>query len=341
MILRIKPITNPIFSRRPFSSPDYIASHSVWEIPPPTTVAGTLGDALGITIPTNESSKLLGLDKLSEKLNEKLTEPCGIPFSITGPLLETEGRYFVPIGEGVFLPVQYDNVKKIAVIGDRNKAKLIHGTERRVGVSLKRGYNQSEEKVGRSGMHYRYLVSVYEMFENEKKRPVLPNYVYKLTGCQGSGNIQQKRAIRFGGEGGIAFLEINRSKEEDSIFSAMFSPLSNLEQGCYLALSPIPLIPKHGNSSHISEVTGLEPFGGPSSVRGICDERSCKVKVVRMGLGFSEVYKSRRPQILALPQGTLLEVSDKHGSNNSKVLKVLYSLGFASLLKVGDELCQD
>ncbi|MEM4817136.1 MAG: hypothetical protein QXU77_06280, partial [Desulfurococcaceae archaeon] len=62
-----------------------------------------------------------------------------------------------------------------------------------------------------------------------------------------------------------------------------------------------------------------------------------KLRIVRLGLGFSEVVRKKRPEILALPPGTIIGVEDDvnpptFGDND--LMKELLHIGFATLYKL-------
>lgn len=321
--LKITPVGNLVFSKTPMANYKYFGSHSIFDIPPPTTVAGAIGNLLKIWIQNNSNpGELLGLEELGRKL------------MIRGPLLEVKGSYFVPVKEGIFIEAKFDESSRAVLLGDRESGKvLIHVPLQRVGVSLKRGYEEKGKKESRPGRQYRYIVSSYVLREGDKETPVQPSFVYLASH---SDLVPGRReVIRLGGEGGMAVIEIISSIPP--ILQSVSSPMEQLSEGYYIALSHIPLLPKSRDSFYIEDgVIGLEPFGGPESVLGLHDGAEYKLKVVRLGLGFSEFYRKRRPQILALPPGTVINVRTGEGGQPPDVLKVLYSIGFASLLKIGD-----
>jgi len=82
----------------------------------------------------------------------------------------------------------------------------------------------------------------------------------------------------------------------------------------------------------LETIGSLEDIIGIPSI-GIESKKATKIRIIRLGLGFSEVLCKRRPQILALPSGTII-----HIKRELTVIEDLYinllKPGYASLLKV-------
>ena len=151
----------------------------------------------------------------------------------------------------------------------------------------------------------------------------------------------EKCLLRLGGEGRYAIVKI-----EEGDLPGIASPL-NAEPGTYLVLNYWPLVPRSGHALYLGkdEVMGLEPFKDPSQdIIGIPPivkegERGSPAKrVIRLGLGFSEVIRQRRPQILAMPPGTLVRLRQKASQVLPSTYEELLKAGYASLLNLTAEL---
>ena len=99
-----------------------------------------------------------------------------------------------------------------------------------------------------------------------------------------------------------------------------------------IALQPI-LIHSSKPTTDISEdrskVAGLECI---EEVYGVFDGERFKVRVIDVGLGFSEVCKFRRPMLKALPQGTVVKLREDCG--DVVAIGLLSALGYGSIYRV-------
>ena len=102
-----------------------------------------------------------------------------------------------------------------------------------------------------------------------------------------------------------------------------------LRRGDYaIALQPI-LIHSDKTTADINEVVGLECV---EEVYGVFDGEKFKVRVIDVGLGFSEVCKFRRPILKALPQGTVVKLREDCG--DVVAIGLLSALGYGSIYRV-------
>ena len=67
-------------------------------------------------------------------------------------------------------------------------------------------------------------------------------------------------------------------------------------------------------------------------IYGAFDGEKFKVRVVDVGLGFSEACKFRRPMLKAMPQGTVVKLREDCG--DVVAIGLLSTLGYGSIYKV-------
>jgi hypothetical protein len=103
--------------------------------------------------------------------------------------------------------------------------------------------------------------------------------------------------------------------------------------GLYIALSPVPLIPKAGNAIYLEpgSFLGLECVEEIVGILPTAPGKPPRVVIEPLGLGFYEVKRVRRPAIVALPPGTVLRIDRGLSDVVHPLLEALYSIGFASL----------
>jgi CRISPR-associated protein Cmr3 len=97
-----------------------------------------------------------------------------------------------------------------------------------------------------------------------------------------------------------------------------------------IALQPI-LIHSDKTTADINEVAGLECV---EEVYGVFDGERFRVRVIDVGLGFSEVCKFRRPILKALPQGTVVKLKDNDECRGVIAVGLLSTLGYGSIYRV-------
>jgi len=339
-VLVIEPLEPLVLSRNPLVSQEFILGfHSVLPIPSPTTIAGLLGSALGVTLGWEGSiDHLQLLKRLLEKIEER-----GCVKPIKGPILWFKGlsdEPYVCLGN-IYAPrsvIKVENVGfDVRVYLDGGCDKCVEAVvEERVGVKLVRGYMGRGEKIADKGYMYRYSTLTYKVAGSG--RTVTPTLLYTVN-CK----VDIERGVyRVGGEGRVAFtIMANTQDLPKSVVEALKSvenPLELKSEGLHLALTQIPLIPLAKEYIQLTldiakpNVKGLEFV---KSIKGIIPsgyQRKLKGKVERLNLGYSETVKARRPQILALPIGTIVETRIPESVEG--VIEILWGLGFASLLKL-------
>jgi CRISPR-associated protein Cmr3 len=330
-LLEFEPVNPPSLHGASIGGIEVFGMPKALPTPLPTTVAGALGNYLGVRLSGGDPLGLLS--ELYNTLGELLG--CRGSSCIKGPL-----TYF-EVG-GRRLPEPYVNVERhfiplagsIKVSGDgvvcieRDVRPVVWEPIARVGVALERR-GEGEKRV-MPGYFFKYAVSTYRL-DSKTARPVF-TYVTPL-------EKDIRGLLRFGGEGSIARVVSKRPDHQEDLVTRVVTPLEGLDEGYYVALSPVPLLPKKQYPTELEKDLEL-PLGiRDSRVLGIpsrCGEeaRPPKLRVVRLGLGFSEVSRTRRPQVLALPPGTIIEVSRRHKPHISPLMNVLLGLGFATLFKL-------
>jgi CRISPR-associated protein Cmr3 len=343
-ILKIKPYDPLALSRSPISPPDTIGIHEILSAPSPTTIAGLLGYLLGVRYSKDDG--FWGLKKLLEGIIE--TGKCGEPI-IKGPVIsftEIQNRFYVPMIDKL---VSIDSIKSLKNIFGEYVFYIDRSSERegsyatirirkltRLGVKLRRGYGDLE-KVIDLGFMYRYHLTSYSIGEKIFK----PTYNY-FVNCDLR---DLETVVRVGGESRLAKIIIRDDPKLEDISRKIHSP-KEVGNSYYIAITPIPLIPKKETIPEDlgKEIIGLEfieeILGIPEEVKKNKDlrdlergEKLPKKKIMYLSLGYSEALNMRRPQILALPQGTVIRTR-KIGDRTTELMNILWQIGFASLLNL-------
>jgi hypothetical protein len=353
-VLLVEPLEAPVFSRTPITSHEFIAGvHRAQPIPSPTTIAGMLGSALGLTLGGRAGAHIEAFEAL---LREFENAGCRKPV-VKGPLLwfrKLGDRAYLCLGDAV-APLDVveqvaEEVRKAVKGGElvcNDCVKVV--SEEAVGVKLERGYGGAVEKVVDKGYMYRYSTVRYVTISEGEA--VTPTYVYWLNCDRAS----IPRIHRVGGEGRIS--SVNVTSKEDlpggvaRALELLASPLEVEGEGLHLLLTQAPLIPVGVEEKltldpeSFGRFTGLEFIRGDMGVKGMVaieveDELKgrlrwrLKRRVERLNLGYSEILEARRPQVLALPVGTIVETRKLELDNVNRVVELLWSIGLTSLLKL-------
>jgi CRISPR-associated protein Cmr3 len=328
--LVVNPIEPLSLSATPVTGIDLFSRVKGLSTPLPTTLVGALGALLGIQLSSRDS--LGGLIELVNEIRQRLS--CG-EVIVKGPLVyfEVNSEKFI----GPTIPVHPTRFYKIDCtvksrvgysISDECREHFEYTPGVFVGIALERR-GPSGVKLVIPGFTYRYPLGFYkyvqEASSKAESKPAKPLFIYMIN-CE---KPLKKTIVRIGGEGRVA--EIYTSDEEFLIkqLNLLKSPLELAESGAYIAVSPIPLIAEKRDALYLDAVKGLEFC---SSVIGVpqIGLKPPKLIVERLGLGYYEVARTRRPQILVLPPGTIVEVKSTDKSVID-VLRALYSVGFATL----------
>jgi len=364
-VLIIKPLGPARLASLPILGLEVLGAQKVLGIPLPSTVLGLMGHLLNIRLKQDQVEKdpLLGIgaliDRISarnEKYNSVIQGPVICVSLHAGSFNDSsesvcktvrEQVFTVPIftKEGVKL-VRWDAVKDLGRVSDEEALIIpedavigwaVSRTE--VGVALRDSIMRSWSRVVMPGYTFR---KSFVQYVNRHGRSLEVEFVYKLT-VESS---LQKTIARLGGEGRQAIVEVknlSREREVTEIIRRITSPLE-ARPGDYLVLNYWPLIPRNKNTLYLERdrIIGLEFFDNPSEdIIGIPrianSTGSPTIYIVRLGLGFSEVVKQRRSQILALPPGTLIKVKHPFSEVRNQIVKAYVELlraGYGSLLRI-------
>lgn len=352
-LLVIEPLEPLSLSRKQISGPRYFqATPASFPIPQPTTVLGVLGSLLNISISNVSSGRLddikIVLDGISKELECENTGPLMLGPSLFTQTPKSTKDVYVPIRPELYVKMsELDNVIKISsekkinidleICKKRELACIEAQNVTLIGVSLKRRPGESQEKTVKPGFMYRYPVSFF--IDTATKKAVRTSYVYVLNCDKG---IDSTEIWRVGGENRVAI--IKTLDDEAGLSKLVFNPLTGLCKGLYIATSYIPLIPRTQSLIAItpeseSEVSGLEFL---DSIRGILglpkrgDGLKTEVVIERLGLGYSEAMRRKRPMIFAMPPGTLVNVEGEKRTDKQPldVLKILWRTGYSTFVRV-------
>lgn len=338
--LEITPLEPPVFSRSPIPSPDMISAPIPSPSPLPTTVAGMIGSILGVKL--ENLGKLFGLEELYRKLKIFCIDPV-----FKGPAVmfnSISDDIYIPAGGSRFAPIsrikRFEDIYYLDLSG--KGSPIVVGIEsERIGVKLLRGY-MGLDKVVDKGYMYRYSVTIYKTIDGKN---VTPTFIYILN-C----DIDDRDLItRLGGEGRVFRILIRDLGERvGKIANKFFTPIEKIDHGLYILVSPSPLIQTHVKtaspdiprisnllgSEYIEEIVGLLPnIKSPEELEMIRSKRiSIKKRIERLNLGYSEAFNMRRPQILAIPPGTVIKARMPMKAND--LVRVLWGLGFSTIFKL-------
>jgi hypothetical protein len=329
--LVIEPLEPLSLSTSPITGIDMLSTAHPLTIPLPTTVAGALGALLGVTLASEDPVQ--GIRELIEKIGSRLG--CRKPV-ILGPLLQlsTDGSWSEPlinIGWGRFVSLRCVNSEAMFIDLDvcRDcKSLAVAFTAIAYGVSLERMATESGicgEKRARAGYLYRYPVVAYRAVCRDGEVPAKTRLLYVIN-CEKAESL--RGVVRFGGEGRVAKVYTDSVEGVSGVESILTA-----SPGLYIALSPVPLIPKAGNAIYLEpgSFLGLERVEEIVGILPTAPGKPPRVVVEPLGLGFYEVKRVRRPAIAALPPGTVLRIGRGLSDAVHPLLEALYSMGFASL----------
>ena len=278
--------------------------------PLPSTVLGAVGSLLGIKIDCRCGSEKYDLCDFRELINQlagtelSLVTETNEPV-LWGPLIKAGNGRYIPIGNRFLREEHAREYVKAATryyrgedVKDLGRLLISYADVwSKVGIEL----NEEAKTVNR-------------MF---KAKYVSYRHNLNLTYLLRAGRKPNNGVVRLGGEGRLAMLSVGDEKIDPS------------RKGNYaIALQPI-LIHSDKTTADINEVAGLECV---EEVYGVFDGEKFKVRVIDVGLGFSEVCKFRRPMLKALPQGTVVKLREDCG--DVVAIGLLSALGYGSIYRV-------
>lgn len=364
--LVVEPLEPLAISRSMIGGIRFYAPVSVsFPVPQPTTVLGVLGSLLGASVPSGISvNKLDDLKSVARYVRNNLR--CGVPL-MKGPFLAVKDspvRLYIPVGGDIYVPAEYAEraIRRVEGAGDpffyvdlslcyeESGYCIVAESTTMVGVSLKRTGNM-DEKVVRPGYMYKYPLVTY--LDLKERKPVDACTVYVLNCEKGIG----EAVARVGGEHRVALVRTVElsPNASGSVVSRVKNPLEDLEPGVYLAVSYVPIVPVSHNvitldpsklrgleflrisEGDSGQIVGIPPLLKHTSARLTRRAYISKIRVERLGLGYSEALGKRRPQVLALVPGTLVKLKRKaSASSSSEIITTLWDIGYASLYKIQD-----
>jgi len=340
-LLKIEPLEPLVLSRNPIIGPEFLTGfHRVLGAPLPTTIAGLLGNMLGVTI-TGVSGVLEALERLVSQLESR---GCRSPI-VKGPLfqfkeLEVEepyaylGELYTPIGR-IKVEKEAPYVGRLPYVDATDCQKCVKLlVDERVGVKLLRGHG-SDDKIVHLGYMFSYSTPLYETLDGTRVTPVI---LYSVS-C----NAKVDGVYRVGGEGRLAKVTIEDTPRElKEVFEKLVNPLEAEmieDNRVYIALTPIPIAPANNQLQVDTNTPGLEFVKSIVGITPVKTKpataaelvRAVKRRVERLSLGYSEALGARRPQILALPVGTIVKAR-KPAKPPVRIIETLWRIGYATLL---------
>lgn len=363
-LLIIEPLEPLSTSRTIIGGPRYFSpAVATFSLPQSTTILGMLGALLGITVSNGNVNSLDDIKYVASVLKQKMsckTPQLLGPFPATGKNLE---RLYVPVSPSIYVPVDRINevIKYVEgtnpyksfyldtdICRESDKIPVCIKTRNMVltGVSLERSHDRGE-KIIKLGYMYKYPLVIY--IDIATGRPIDVKMVYVLN-CE----LHLKETIvRIGGESRIAKIRTIKAEEPKilDVIKKTINPLMDIKPGIYLATNFVPFVtikPGTIGLNDINAVKGLEfldevndIIGLPQLVskrHGIIEIRPPKVVIERLGLGYSESYGRRRPQVLALPPGTLLLIRKKEVLATTGIIQTLWDIGYATLFELSQRI---
>jgi len=310
VVIKLRPLEPLHLGVRNMGGIEGFSIDEVVHTPLPSTVLGVIGSILGIKIdcrcgsekydlcdPRELISQLTGIEL---NLDTRTSEPV-----LWGPLIETGNGRYIPIGNRFLREEHAGEYVKAATryyrgedVKDLGRLLISYADAwSKVGIELNEGAK-----------------TVNRMF---KARYVSYRHNLNLTYLLRAGKKLNNGVVRLGGEGRLAMLSVTDEK------------INTSRKGNYaIALQPI-LIHSDKTTADIGEVVGLECV---EEIYGAFDGEKFKVRVVDVGLGFSEACKFRRPMLKAMPQGTVVKLREDCG--DVVAIGLLSTLGYGSIYKV-------
>jgi len=310
VVIKLRPLEPLHLGVRNMGGIEGFSIDEVVHTPLPSTVLGVIGSILGIKIdcrcgsekydlcdPRELISQLTGIEL---NLDTRTSEPV-----LWGPLIETGNGRYIPIGNRFLREEHAGEYVKAATryyrgedVKDLGRLLISYADAwSKVGIELNEGAK-----------------TVNRIF---KARYVSYRHNLNLTYLLRAGKKLNNGVVRLGGEGRLAMLSVTDEK------------INTSRKGNYaIALQPI-LIHSDKTTADIGEVVGLECV---EEVYGVFDGEKFKVRVVDVGLGFSEACKFRRPMLKAMPQGTVVKLREDCG--DVVAIGLLSTLGYGSIYRV-------
>lgn len=341
-LLVVEPVEPLSLSKTMIGGKEVFGYIDVLPIPSQTTIVGALGAALQIELKVQEDPTE-ALIQLVEEVKRRGS--CEDPL-ILGPILQfKELKYNYILVGNIFVPLDF--IDTMIIVKDRivyitkdlctvtSCAKPVAMVN--IGIALERRAKALEaDKKVMLGYTYRYGLIGYTTYNG---KPLTPRFIY-IVNCH---NIELNGVVRIGGEGRTARIYTQRLAEDfKELTHRICSPINIDKPGIYMSINYVPLIPlKDDIEFKLDTVSGLEFIEDIMDIQGIAVAygEMPKIKIERLGLGYSEVVQARRPQVLSLIPGTVFRIT-KSGRIIPKInlTNYLWTIGFATLLRISDAL---
>jgi len=336
-VLAIKPLGPSRLAQLPVLASDFL-SLSVGPalgLPMPSTILGLLGSAVGVRLSKDQVARdpLLGLTVIIQELESRgfnLVQGC----LAAGPFIRVEngsktGRILVPVYSktGTLLV----DAEKLAEIAQRRRlidnyviARVAQMSQVGIHLSDRDDTYRPELRVVRLGYTYRRTLTY--IAHKGSDRGLRHEFLYVI---HGPPQLQIPKLVRLGGEGRFAALSIEEPGPELEGLVRVLTTLDKVEsRGVYMILTPCPLLP---SNETIYYEDSVEPA---LRVLGVPTQAGLRYYITRLGLGYSEVAKARRPQLPALPSGTLVQLNGP--VKLSPLAETLLRAGYCQVLRVTD-----
>jgi len=334
--IRVTPLEQLHVGKRQLSGIDIVSPDAVFTAVPPSTMLGVLGQLAGIDLGqrvNGSNASKQGIEAIKQgveamcrtahELKYLKHEAC-INVDVIerplmwGPLAEVEGFGFhVLIGEDKMLRMDSvrDYVKAALASSEGHVVKVPELVKlqviERVGIALSR-----ETRTADRGKIYNPAYSTYVVKYGKGYRRV--SIVYWVDDEVVS-RLRIPSVQRVGGEGRLAYISIAE-------VNARFG------EGEYaVVLSPLLFESENDGYARVGKSHGL---GCVDEVYGVLSNKDFKVKVINIGLGFSEVYGVRRPMLNALPPGTVVKLRNNGDCGKTQAVGLFCWLGYGSLLRI-------
>jgi len=309
-VIAVKPLGYARLSQLPIL-PSNIFSPTVESalgVPLPSTILGVIGNVLGVKLIVDvvSTDPLQGLGVLVDELLKKLKLVRGS--LLAGPFIKIRHgdsyKFALPIySKSGTLLVDVEAVGNLAVEKKFEKRHILGKVLSTIQMGIHLKDYEDGVRVVKPGYMFRKL---YTYVANADGDPVDYEFLYAAQLIE---EISKTTVVRLGGEQRQALLRVEELENYRKLENLLdkLATLDTIDKpGVYMLITPTPLFPLRedlyygdGVEPRFSKVLGVPTLEGP------------KPYIIRMGLGYSEVINVRRPQLPALPWGTIVEISEK------------------------------
>jgi CRISPR-associated protein Cmr3 len=307
--ISIRPVESLHLGMRNLGGVEVFSIDEVVNTPLPSTVLGAVGSLLGITINKGGSHSNYDLHDIKQLIKEIANAELDFDTYanknpiLWGPLIKINHNRYIPIGSKL---LSEDDAREYI-----KRAIGFYGGEEPSGLRM----FDYAEPMGKVGIELnedtktvsRMFRARYVAYKHELEFMYLMRLSKDVSGI-----------TRLGGEGRLAVVSLGEELKPPT-------------EGTYaIALQPI-LMHTNETVADIGEVRGLKCV---DEVYGVFDGEKFRVKVIDVGLGFSEVNGFRRPMLKALPQGTVVKLKDDDKCWGAIAIGLLSTLGYGSIYRV-------